>query len=60
VSPACDIYSNIYRIMAVMKVEIDIITSITVSLIGPAEILAIMYAKTLNLTFYVNNTKIMF
>ena len=43
-----------------MNVEIDIITSITVSLIGPAEILAIMYAKTLNLTFYVNNTKIMF
>jgi len=46
--------------MAVMKVQIDIITSITVSLIGPAEILGIMYVKTLNLTFYINNTKIMF
>jgi len=34
------------RIMAVIKVETDIITSITVSLIGRAVILVIMYVET--------------
>ena len=36
----------IYRIMAVMKVETDIITSITESLIGRAAMLVIMFFKT--------------
>ena len=34
---------DIYRIMTVLKVETDIIASITVSLIGQAVILVIMY-----------------
>jgi hypothetical protein len=34
---------DIYRIMTVLKVETDIIVSITVSLIGQAVILVIMY-----------------
>jgi len=37
---------DIYRIMAVVKVEIDIINSIAASPIGRAGILLIMHAKT--------------
>ena len=39
-------YFNIYRITAILKVEIDIITNETERLIGRAGILVIMYVET--------------
>lgn len=36
-----------YRIMVVLKINTDIIASITVSAVGQAIILAIMYAETI-------------
>jgi len=37
---------DIYRILALMKIETDIISSITPSLIGPAVIFVIMFVET--------------
>ena len=47
----------VYKIMAVMKVETDSIARITVSLIGWAVILVIMYIKTFktNIIVFVGN-----
>jgi hypothetical protein len=42
----CQNMIQIYRITAVLKVETDIIVSISVSLVGWAMILVIMYIKT--------------
>ena len=42
-----------YRIMSVLKVEIDIITSIAVSLTGQNVILLIMYVETFKTDFNV-------
>ena len=39
-------YLGIYRIKAVLKVEIYIITSITINLIGQTVTVVIMYVKT--------------
>jgi len=46
-------FNNAYRILAVVKVETDIIAGIITSLMGQAEILVIMYAKIFTTDFIV-------
>jgi hypothetical protein len=45
-------FVDIYRITAVFKVETDIITNFTMSLVEQAVILVIMYAQTFKLTLF--------
>ena len=44
---------HVYRITAVMKVETDVIASITASMIGRAAILVMMYVEIYNIYFIV-------